>query len=34
MKKINTYKNIMNNKIGIRVNGNESYKNLDNEECT
>ena len=32
MKKINTYKNIMNNKIGIRVNGNESYKNLDNED--
>lgn len=32
MKKINTYKNIMNNDIGIRVNGNESYKNIDEEE--
>lgn len=31
MKKINTYKNIMNNDIGIRVNGNESYKNIDEE---
>ena len=28
MKKINSYNNVVNNDIGIRVNANESYRNI------
>ena len=28
MKKIKEYKSVMNDKVGIRINGNESYKNI------
>ena len=29
MKKIKEYKSVMNDKVGIRINGNESYKNIE-----
>ena len=32
MKKIKSYKGIMNDEFGIRVNGNESYKNITKDE--
>ena len=32
MKKIKSYKGIMNDGFGIRVNGNESYKNITKDE--
>lgn len=32
MKKINSYQSIMNKEIGIRVNGNESFKNVDERD--
>lgn len=32
MKKINSYNGVMNDDIGIRINGNESYKNLTSDE--
>ena len=32
MKKIKSYKGIMNDEFGIRVNGNESYKNISDDE--
>ena len=32
MKKIKEYKSVMNDKVGIRINGNESYKNIEKNE--
>ena len=32
MKKIKAYKSVMNDKVGIRINGNESYKNIEKNE--
>ena len=32
MKKINSYNNIVNMDIGIRVNANESYRNISDDE--
>ena len=32
MKKIKEYKSVMNDKVGIRINGNESYKNKTNNK--
>lgn len=29
MKKIKQYKSVMNDKVGIRINGNESCKNIE-----
>ena len=29
MKKIKEYKSVMNDKVGIRINGNESCKNIE-----
>lgn len=30
--KIKEYKSVMNDKVGIRINGNESYKNIEKNE--
>ena len=32
MKKIKEYKSVMNDKVGIRINGNESCKNIEKNE--
>ena len=32
MKKINSYNNVISREIGIRVNANESYKNISDDE--